>query len=249
MTEAEAEQEWFSGGEPGLLLDVLGQPAYPRVQTYRQRKYRLWSCACARRIWHRMSFATAAAQEVVELAEQYADRKVPAALLNAAAQRLEAALALVPVNEANGRVDWLASEVPLSAVWSNFHEAMASRCGPAHVGSLVGQVEYLSAREEQLSSDAAFERMDRSDKALCALLREIFGNPFRKIKCHRKWRTSTAVALAAQMYEARDFSAMPILADALQDAGCDNADVLNHCRGPGPHVRGCWVVDMVLGKE
>jgi hypothetical protein len=51
------------------------------------------------------------------------------------------------------------------------------------------------------------------------------------------------------MYEARDFSAMPILADALQDAGCDNDDILDHCRGPGPHVRGCWVVDLVLGEE
>jgi hypothetical protein len=63
------------------------------------------------------------------------------------------------------------------------------------------------------------------------------------------WRTDTAVALARQMDESRDFSAMPILADALQDAGCDNDDILDHCRGPGPHVRGCWVVDLVLGKE
>ncbi|MDY3562094.1 hypothetical protein R5W23_003540 [Gemmata sp. JC673] len=50
------------------------------------------------------------------------------------------------------------------------------------------------------------------------------------------------------MYESRDFSAMPILADALQDAGCDRADILDHCRGPGQHVRGCWVVDLVLNK-
>ncbi|AMV24453.1 hypothetical protein VT84_08650 [Gemmata sp. SH-PL17] len=63
------------------------------------------------------------------------------------------------------------------------------------------------------------------------------------------WQTSTAVALASQMYESRDFGAMPILADALQDAGCDNADVLVHCRGSGPHVRGCWVVDLLLGKK
>ena len=50
------------------------------------------------------------------------------------------------------------------------------------------------------------------------------------------------------MYESRDFAAMPVLADALEEAGCDHADVLAHCRGPGPHVRGCWVVDLVLGK-
>jgi hypothetical protein len=80
------------------------------------------------------------------------------------------------------------------------------------------------------------------------LLREIYGNPFQPLTFDPRWRTDTAVALARQMYESRDFSAMPILADALQDAGCDSDDVLNHCRGPGPHVRGCWVVDLVLGK-
>jgi hypothetical protein len=82
-----------------------------------------------------------------------------------------------------------------------------------------------------------------------ALLRDIFGNPFRPVAFDPAWRTSTAVALAEQMYDSRDFGAMPILADALQDAGCDSEDILNHCRAPGDHVRGCWVVDLVLGKE
>jgi len=82
------------------------------------------------------------------------------------------------------------------------------------------------------------------------LIYDIFGNPFRKVKFNKKWRTSTAVALAKQMHESRDFSAMPILADALQDAGCNNTDVLSHCRDEKQiHVRGCWVVDLVLGKE
>jgi hypothetical protein len=81
------------------------------------------------------------------------------------------------------------------------------------------------------------------------LLRDIFGNPFRPVAFDPAWRTSTAVALAQQMYDSRDFGVMPILGDALQDAGCEHADVLDHCRGPGPHVRGCWVVDLVLGKR
>ncbi|MCE9563483.1 MAG: hypothetical protein K8U57_15695 [Planctomycetes bacterium] len=81
-------------------------------------------------------------------------------------------------------------------------------------------------------------------------MRDIFGNPFRPVTFTTQWRTSTAVAIAKEMYESRDFSAMPILADALQDAGCDNDDVLNHCRDVnGVHVRGCWVVDHVLGKS
>ncbi|MBP3958173.1 hypothetical protein J8F10_23230 [Gemmata sp. G18] len=81
------------------------------------------------------------------------------------------------------------------------------------------------------------------------MFRDVVGNPFRPVTFSPSWRTSTAASLASQMYDSRDFSAMPILADALQDAGCDSADVLDHCRGPGPHVRGCWVVDLVLGKE
>lgn len=73
--------------------------------------------------------------------------------------------------------------------------------------------------------------------------------PSPSVTFSREWRTSTTVALAQEMHDSRDFSAMPILADALQDASCDNENILNHCRGPGPHVRGCWVVDLVLGKE
>ncbi len=79
---------------------------------------------------------------------------------------------------------------------------------------------------------------------------DVFGNVVKNPWFSPEWRTSTAVAIASQMYESRDFSAMPILADALQDAGCDNDDVLNHCRDEQQtHVRGCWVVDLVLGKE
>jgi hypothetical protein len=84
----------------------------------------------------------------------------------------------------------------------------------------------------------------------CRFVHDIFGNPFRPVAFNPAWRTDTAVTLARQMYESRDFGAMPILADALQDAGCENEDILNHCRDPKqPHVRGCWVVDLVLGKE
>jgi hypothetical protein len=93
-------------------------------------------------------------------------------------------------------------------------------------------------------SAATWAIRDRAARA--NLLRDVVGNPFRS-GFDPEWLTSTVVQLAEQMYGSRDFSAMPILADALQDAACD--DILAHCRGPGPHVRGCWVVDLVLGKE
>jgi hypothetical protein len=92
------------------------------------------------------------------------------------------------------------------------------------------------------------QHVESREGRLTDYVRELFGNPFRPVTFSPEWRTDTAVSLARQMYEARDFSAMPILADALQDAGCDNDDILDHCRGTDPHVRGCWVVDLVLGK-
>jgi hypothetical protein len=81
------------------------------------------------------------------------------------------------------------------------------------------------------------------------LMRDIFGNPFRPVSLAPTWLTPAVLALARQMYDGMDFSAMPILADALQDASCEDDAILNHCRSDGPHVRGCWVVDLVLGKE
>lgn len=77
----------------------------------------------------------------------------------------------------------------------------------------------------------------------------VFRVPFRSVAFDPAWLTSTAVGIAQGIYDDRAFDRMPILADALQDAGCENADILGHCRGEGPHVRGCWVVDLVLGKE
>jgi hypothetical protein len=80
-------------------------------------------------------------------------------------------------------------------------------------------------------------------------IRDIFGNPFRPVAFDPRWRTSDVVGLARSIYEDRAFDRLPVLADALMDAGCADDQVLGHCRGAGPHVRGCWVVDLVLGKE
>ncbi len=76
----------------------------------------------------------------------------------------------------------------------------------------------------------------------------IFGNPFRPVALDQGWRTEAVVGLATSIYVDRAFDRLPVLADALEDGGCANADVLAHCRGPGPHARGCWVVDLLLCK-
>jgi len=102
---------------------------------------------------------------------------------------------------------------------------------------------------EDAAVAARFDNVEAEFAHQADLVRDLFGNPFRPVKFDPRWRTSDAVALADAMYRSRDFGPMPVLADALEEAGCTNADVLAHCRGDGPHVRGCWVVDLVLGKS
>jgi hypothetical protein len=87
------------------------------------------------------------------------------------------------------------------------------------------------------------------DRILRDIFRDLIPNPFLPLAWKPEWFTSTVRDLATHIYDARDFGAMPILADALQDAGCDDEQVLAHCRASKPHARGCWVVDAILGKE
>jgi len=81
------------------------------------------------------------------------------------------------------------------------------------------------------------------------LLRDIVGNPFRPVTIDPAWLTTTVVSLAQAIYEQRAFDRLPILADALEDAGCDSSDILTHCQQPGEHVRGCWAVDLMLNQK
>ena len=90
---------------------------------------------------------------------------------------------------------------------------------------------------------------------LMPLVRDIFGNPFRPVTLDLAWLTPTVLTLATSAYEERilpsgelDPDRLAVLSDALEEAGCNDADILNHLRSPGPHVRGCWVVDGLLGK-
>ena len=91
--------------------------------------------------------------------------------------------------------------------------------------------------------------MNLERRAQYLLVNDIFGNPFRPIVADLLWLTPTVQSIAASIYQDRAFDRLPILADALEEAGCTNADVLLHCRKPAEHVRGCWVVDLVLGKK
>ena len=126
-----------------------------------------------------------------------------------------------------------------SAMW-----AVAEAC-QVETGRLLGAAG-VAARYAAYVNDYLRLASARSEQA--DLLRDIFGSltptPFDP-----SWRSETAVALATQMYESRDFLLMGVLSDALQDAGCPVGDILNHCRSAGVHVRGCFVVDLVLSRS
>jgi len=185
------------------------------------RKQRLVICAYSRLVWPDLGDV---GHNGVETAERWADGEVSDEVADRVLKEVQA---VIP-----GDGDTVPdSEVAWALIWGT----RGSSYPPWYWAT-------LAVRNVQ-------EWLGVESGSLAHLLRDIFGNPFRPATLDTAWRTSTVLALAAQMYESRDFGAIPILADALQDAGCDNDDVLNHCRDEKQvHVRGCWVVDLVLGK-
>jgi hypothetical protein len=110
------------------------------------------------------------------------------------------------------------------------------------------QEEALSEDDEQPEQRAA----RRERRSQCDLLRDLFGNPFRPMMVEPAWldwNDGCVAKLARAIYEERKYQDMKILGDALEEAGCGNPDILAHCRQPGEHVRGCWVVDLLLGLK
>ncbi len=207
-----------------------------------RRKLRLFACGCCRLIWPYI--ADTRLKSAIEVTERFADGQATAAELKASRTTADLVDGSWDVrdDDPNAQAHTVAALVNWATEAKPYSAAVGVTLYP------LPSAGYRGSRQE-------------ADSLLCDLLRDIFGNPFRPVAFSPEWRSDTAVSLAKHMYESRDFSAMPILADALQDAGCDNEDVLNHCRdekplgGMGaippcnPHVRGCWVVDLVLGKE
>lgn len=94
-------------------------------------------------------------------------------------------------------------------------------------------------------------RLDDEVKSqVCSVLRDLFGTLlFRSITLDHFWLTSDVVALAETIYQDRQFDRLPILAGTLQHAGCNNDEILSHLKGPGPHFRGCWVIDLLTNRN
>jgi hypothetical protein len=215
------EAEWLACTSPRrMLAHLYSIPAYqPGRPT--ARKFRLFACAAVRVVWEQV--ADVRARQAIEVAERFAEGLAGAKELIAA------------------RV----AALQLSAV----------TCGPVQ---LVYKAAHKAAGwDAALAAEDAAADLRRFEKgagrAQSALLRDMFGPlPFRLVSLDPSWLSwneATVPKLVNSIAEERRPEGLPVLADALEEAGCDNADVLTHCRGPGEHVRGCWVIDLVLGRQ
>jgi hypothetical protein len=214
------------------------------IQT--NRRARLFSIACCRNIWH--LFEDSCCREAVLVADWFIDGKAHSVQLREVRRRVQAiggpradpgdqaALSVVRMWDGANAVWHATAKMPritavcgaMRRVLANFAWEQAGHCG----------IEVTVAQQS-------------ASELLAEFLRDIFGNPFRPVWVHPDsltWNDGTVPKLAQTIYDDRRFDLLPILADALEEAGCDHADVLAHCRGSGSHVRGCWVVDLLLGK-
>jgi hypothetical protein len=233
MTEA----EWLACDNPQAMLET--QP-----DCVNERKTRLFGCACLRAAWEigrptEPDVTDQRQYRTVELAEEHADGQASFEALRAAyeyaCQAPRPALRLF--------FDWGYVCCVPHAVSS---QVTSRLCG----GFRLTLSRWGTWREQWRR---AWKKYDASvNRLLAELLRELLGNPFRSAVADPTWRSRddcTVLRLAHAIYHERAFDRMPILADALEDVGCADPDILSHLRGPGPHFRGCWVVDLLLGKS
>jgi hypothetical protein len=213
------EGQWRASNDPEAML------AFLRSRPTSPRKLRLFACACCRRIWHALK--SERVREVIGVVERFADRRV----------------SLEELSEAMGKIS-LGDHPAACAVVQP--EAMTAALGTAGAAAQWGGITAEWAGSSYNAGHFA------EVVAQASLLREVFGNPLRSFTLEPGWLSyeqGVVVRLAEAIYEERAFERMPYLGDALEEAGCHDANLLDHCRREGAHTRGCWVVDMVLARD
>jgi hypothetical protein len=237
MTEA----EWLACEDPHEMLDWLAGGA-GRVSG---RKLQLFGVACCRSRWD--LFACGVSRAAIEAADAFADGRATDADVTAARDRIECLRAAPPTGAtlwdrrtyALGAAASLAKVTP--GMWSA-RDASDGVCGLVAAASVPESVSDPAEADEAWQSALIGQAARHAN-----FLRCLFGNPFRPVTAG-PWVTPSAVAVSRDIYDRRDFAALPLLADLLEEAGCPEQSVLDHCRTPGEHARGCWAVDLVLGK-
>jgi hypothetical protein len=229
------EEEWLDRGAPfWQLLDHVRRQGGRNSTGAWARQLRLFACACARQVWllsqgRPVEECAPAWRQAADVAERAADGLATREQLDEVRRANPPRATLRTAADVAGyAAHCLCDDDPAEAAWATSALAVyALRTG----GS---QKPWGLVLQEQV-----------------ALCRDVFGNPFRAARVERSWLAwnDACVARMAQgIHEERAYDRVPILHDALLDAGCDDEAILSHCRAPGPHVRGCWAIDLILGK-
>jgi hypothetical protein len=261
------QREWASCTDAAKMLKHLatwGRGPHPRPEMA-SRKHHLFAVACCRRVWHNFD---GRCRRIVEVVERFAD---------AAAGEGERADAQMDARQRwvdyyrLSRAGAEDSDDPIDRrlAAARTEAAMASAYASCDVSGIRGEgavgasdrarsvhaidvawdedayLRLAGGRRPVPGADDAFRAARAAEGAIhCDLIRDIFG-PRPVIS--PSWLTAPVLRLAEALYEGRDFSAMGVLGDALEEAGCDDPGILGHCRS-GVHARGCWLVDSILGK-
>ncbi len=238
------EEHWLAATDPLPMLYFLRDGASAR-------KLRLFACACCRRT--RELLTQEPSRTAVEVAEAFADGAVDEKTLAEAAAAAEDVYQQINLDRNEPDYpDPVAGEYLEDAAYAAYMACNYCHGNKGNVSYTYHDVEEAAfAALRAVDRDAASRFREQSWQA--ELVRCVFGNPFRPAPAVAPgwlaWNGGTVPKLAAALYEEFAFERLPLLADALEDAGCPDAALLGHLRGPGPHVRGCWAVDLLLGKE
>jgi len=234
MTEA----EWLACKDPQPMLEFLRGKVS-------DRKLRLFAVACAYFLWDLLNESS---RQLITALERYADGAASKEDLQSAEEGARAAFLADLATPCTPALTFQAAQAILSlqahtiergAICSMLNDAQRLR------GKVAREIARKGTWTKQERTAIASEQQRQS-----ALIRDILGPlPFRRIALDSSWLTATVTSLATAIYQERAFDRLPILADALEDAGCSNQEVLGHLRGGGEHCRGCWPLDLVLRKE
>lgn len=264
------EREWLACGDPGPMLEflvlqrerqdswIMGLLAFFGTQPaiVSDRKLRLFLCACSRRQWG--LFPVDVDREAVEVAEMHADGQASDQMLRDSLERAEGRPRRYPGEAPFPPLGyWVGSTClrPLSWVGDGFSFKRQPRIVYA-AGDIAGNAAHHLAPPHLQGVESWRACLTAESRHQADLMREVVGNPFRRSSFTASWRTPAAASISQVAYEERslpgghlDKACLAVLSDALEEAVCADEAILAHLRSPGPHVRGCWALDTVLGKE
>jgi hypothetical protein len=251
LRAAVTEEVWLCHADPRPLLAYLEDRAC-------SRKLRLFAVACWRRIWHLVMRQKA--RKAIEAVERSADGLGPMPLAFQARCHIRFLFltnawdaAIGTIRETGGTEELLSEKMALERCGNGIKVKADVTSGSFELTAKFPDTDdWADWNNVQVvlheGSKARLDAFAIATKDQANFLRDVFGNPFRPIAIEPCWQTPSVLECAQTIYDDRAFERMPELAHALDEVGCDDPAILEHCRGPGPHVRGCWVIDSVLNK-